>query len=303
MKFFVTGATGYIGSAVSEGLQKAGHQVLGLARSQKSADELAARRIEVQRGELMDKNSLRAAAQRADGVIHAASPSDGTSMEADNTMLDAILPALAGSNKPFLYTSGIWVIGDTGGRVVDEEEPLHAIPLVAWRVACEQRVLAAARDAIRAVVIRPGVVYGRGGGIPASLVQSGKENGEVIFVGDGENHWPMVWLDDIADLYLRALEKAPAGSIFHGAEKDSVTVREIAEAASEAAGVPGKITPWPVEEARKQLGGFADALALDQQISSEKARTVLGWTPKSKGVLEDLRRGSYVAPGASKARA
>jgi nucleoside-diphosphate-sugar epimerase len=303
MKVFVTGATGYIGTAVCEALAKAGHKVIGLARSPEAAEKLSQRGIEPHRGELKDKDSLRAAARKADGVVHAASPSDATSAKMDNNLLDAVLAELKGTNKVFLYTSGIWVIGETGDKIADEYFPLHPTPLVAWRVACEQRVMGSAKDGIRSIVIRPGIVYGRGGGIPATMIRSAKLRGEVQFVGDGENRWPVVHVEDIADLYLRALEKAEPGSLYHGAEKDSVKVRDAAQAASEAAGIPGKVTAWPLEEARKTLGAFADALVLNQRISSEKARKILGWNPRQAGIFEDLRRGSYAIRNASEARA
>jgi nucleoside-diphosphate-sugar epimerase len=303
MKVFVTGATGYIGSAVCEALATAGHKVIGLARSGEAAEKLTSRGIEPHRGELKDKDSLRAAARKADGVIHAASPGDSTNSEADNSVLDAVLPELKGTNKPFVYTSGIWVIGDTGEKIADENFPLHPVPLVAWRVACEQRVLGSAKDGVRAIVIRPGIVYSRGGGIPAMMIHSAKLRGAVQFVGNGENHWPVVHVEEVADLYVLALEKAAAGSLFHAAEKDSVKVREVALAASEGAGIPGKVEAWPLEDARKTLGGFADALALNQRISSEKARKILGWDPRQAGIFEDLRRGSYAIHSANEARA
>jgi len=303
MKIFVTGATGYIGTAVCEALAKAGHKVIGLARSPESADKLSQRGIEPHRGELKDKESLRTATRKPHGVIHAASPSDATSAEMDNSLLDAVLAELKGTKKAFVYTSGIWVIGDTGGKIADENFPLHPTPLVAWRVACEQRVVDSAKDGIRSIVIRPGIVYGRGGGIPATMIRSAKLRGAVQFVGNGENHWPVIHVEDVADLYVGALEKAAAGSLFHAAEKDSVTVRDVAQAASEGAGLPGKVAAWPLEEARKTLGPFADALVLDQQISSERARKILGWKPTQAGILEDLRRGSYAIRSASEARA
>jgi nucleoside-diphosphate-sugar epimerase len=303
MKVFVTGATGYIGSAVCEALAKAGHKIIGLARSEEAAKKLSQRGIETHRGELKDKDSLRAAARKTDGVIHAASPGDATNSEADRSLLDAVLPELKGTNKPFVYTSGIWVIGATGEKVADENFPLDPLPLVAWRVACEQRVLGSAKDGVRAIVIRPGIVYGHGGGIPAMMIGSAKLRGAVQFVGNGENHWPVVNAEDVADLYVRALEKATAGSLLHAAEKDSVQVREVALAASEGAGILGKVEAWQLEDARKTLGGFADALALDQRISSEKARKILSWNPRQAGILEDLRHGSYAARNKSEARA
>lgn len=301
MKIFVTGATGYIGSAVCEALSKGGHKVVGLARSQEAAEKLTRRGIEAHRGELKDKDSLRTGARKADAVIHAASPSDATSAEMDKILLEATLPELQGTEKPFVYTSGIWVIGDTGQKIADEDSPVHPTPLVAWRVACEQLVLDSAKEGIRPVVIRPGIVYGRGGGIPQTMIRSARLRSVVAFVGDGENHWPVVHVEDVADLYVRALQMGAGSAVFHAAEMDSVKVRDVALAASEGAGIPGKVAAWPLEEARKALGGFADALVLDQRICSEKARKILGWNPRPAGIIEDLRRGSYAIHDASEA--
>ena len=206
-----------------------------------------------------------------------------------------MLDATVGAGKPFIYTSGIWVLGETGGRVADESWPVNPVALVAWRLAVEQMVLEAARQNVRSIVIRPAVVYGRGGGIPAELVQSARTAGAVRFVGNGENYWPVIDVDDLADLYVRALERAPAGSVLFAADGSAHRVKEIAEAAGIGAGAGGRTESWPLEEARKTLGSYADALALDQQVSSNKARTLLGWKPRASGILEDLRLGSYLS--------
>jgi nucleoside-diphosphate-sugar epimerase len=300
VKVFVTGATGYIGSSVSAALLKHGHQVIGLARSSESAEKLKNRGIEPFPGDIRDKNSLSTAAREADAMVHAASPNDSTSAEADNAVIDTVCEILQGTDKPFIYTSGIWVIGETGNKVADEDSSLYPIDLVKWRAVCEQRVLAAAKgdSCIRASVLRPGIVYGRGGGIPASFFQSAKERGVVAFVGDGENHWPVVHVDDLADLYVRVLNHDSGGLVFHGISEQAVKVQDIAIAASEGAGIPGKISSWPLEEARKILGPFADALALDQEISSEKTKALLGWEPKAARLTDELRQGSYKAASA-----
>ena len=154
-------------------------------------------------------------------------------------------------------------------------------------------VLENARERVRAIVIRPAIVYGRGGGIPADLVRSARETGAARYVGTGENHWPMVHLDDLADLYLRAIEKAPAGTLLHAADGTSYRVKQIAEAASVGAGAGGRTESWPLEGARKTLGAYADALVLDQQVSAGKARVSLGWSPRAPSVIDDLKSGSY----------
>jgi nucleoside-diphosphate-sugar epimerase len=265
LNVFLTGATGYIGGAIADALLGAGHSVSGLARSDQAARTLTAKGIAPVAGDLNKPESLAKAAGASDGVIHAGTTNDG---RIDQAAVQAMLDALRGSGKPFVYTSGIWVLGDTGGKVADESWPLNPAALVAWRPAMEQLVIAAARTGVRSVVIRPGVVYGRGGGIPADFVKSAR------YVGTGENRWPLVHADDLADLYVRAFLDAPAGSLFHATDGSAYRVREIAQAANANA------QSWPLEDARKTLGAYADALVLDQLVSSEKAKRTLEWQPQ-----------------------
>jgi nucleoside-diphosphate-sugar epimerase len=177
--------------------------------------------------------------------------------------------------------------------VVDETTPPQPADLVAWRQVVERRVLQGAGRGIRTVVIRPAIVYGRGGGIPAGFVESAQKQGAAQYVGSGENRWPFVHVDDLADLYLLALEKAPSGTLLLGVSGPSYPVREVAAAASRGAGAGGKTVAWPLEEARKKLGSYADALVLDQQASGRRAQELLGWRPYRPYVLEDMERGSY----------
>jgi nucleoside-diphosphate-sugar epimerase len=193
-----------------------------------------------------------------------------------------------------VHTSGVWVLGNTGEKVADEESPLDPTPLAAWRPAVEQQVLTAARQGVRSVVIRPAIVYGRGGGLVRMLVQSARERGAARYIGMGENRWPLVHVDDLANLYRLALERAPAGSLFIAASGPAIRLREIAEAASRAAGVGGQAEAWPIEEARREMGPLADALALDQQVTGAKAARVLGWTPRAPSLQEELER-TYTA--------
>jgi nucleoside-diphosphate-sugar epimerase len=294
MKLFLTGATGYIGSAVAQRLQVAGHKVTGLARSDDAAARLQRSGIDPMRGDFSDPRTLAAAAGAADGTISMATTYDPG---IDGPAIAAILNALAGSNKPFLYTSGIWAHGDTAGKVVDEDSPPAPASLVAWRQAVEDQVLQAAKRGIRSVVIRPAIVYGRGGGIPAGFVESARKQGAAQHVGTGKNRWPFVHVDDLADLYLLALEKAPPGTLLLGVSGPSYPVRQVAEAASRGAGAGGKISAWPLEAARQKLGAYADALVLDQQASGKRAEKLLGWRPHRPNVLEDIERGSYAGTG------
>jgi nucleoside-diphosphate-sugar epimerase len=290
MKVFLTGATGYIGSAVAERLRAAGHEVSALARSDAAAAKLAATGIRGVPGDFSDPRSITGAAREADGVISLATTYDPA---IDGPAIDAILEALSGSNKPFIYTSGIWSHGDTGGKVVDETSPPRPAQIVSWRQAVEDRVLQASGRGVRSIVIRPAIVYGRGGGIPAGFVESAHKEGAARYVGTGENRWPFVHVDDLAELYFLALEKAPPGTLLLGVSGPAFRVAEVAAAASRGAGAGGKTAAWPLEQARGKLGPSADALVLDQQASGKKAENLLGWRPFRPSVLEDLEHGSY----------
>ena len=173
--------------------------------------------------------------------------------------------------------------------------PANPIALVAWRPAVEQLTLASAPHNVRAIVIRPGVVYGRGRGIPADFARSARETGAARYVGDGANRWPMIHADDLARLYVLALERGASCALYHAGDDSAYRVKEIAQAASLGAGAGGRTESWPLEEARKQLGAYADALVLDQRISSERAKREMGWSARAASILDDLRSGSYIA--------
>ncbi|WNG14429.1 NAD-dependent epimerase/dehydratase family protein [Cystobacter fuscus] len=288
MKVLVTGATGYIGSAVAGALAKAGHQVKGLARSDDAKRKLESLGIQPVRGDLTDAAGLSSLVQDFEAIVWTAT---SNSEAVDAPAVAAVLDKMAGTGKTFLYTSGVWVHGGTRGGVADEDSPLNAAELVAWRPAVEKRVLAT--QGIRGIIIRPGIVYGRAGGIPGMLGASAREGGAARFVGTGENHWPVVFIDDLADLYVRAVERASAGTTLLAVQGPSFKVKEIAAAASEGAGAGGKTVAWPLEEARTQFGAFADALALDQKFSARRAEQTLGWAPRGPSIIEELRSGSY----------
>jgi nucleoside-diphosphate-sugar epimerase len=293
MEVFLTGATGYIGSAVAEALQKAGHKVTGLARSQEKAKLLGERGVRAALGDLLKPETLAAAARSAEGVIHTANTNDVNAAQADAAVVREMLKALEGTGKPFVYTSGVWVLGSTGEKVADEQTPVNPTPLVAHRPAIEQEVLGAKGRGVRSIVIRPADVYGRGRGLLAMFTQSARETGAARYVGDGQNRWGFVEVADLAQLYVLALEKAPAGSLYNAADGPSYRILELAEAASTGAGAKGKTQAWPLDEARKTLRAFADALVLDQQVSGEKAKRELGWSPRGASVLDELKTGSY----------
>lgn len=292
MDLFVTGATGYIGSAVAARLVADGHRITALARSDAAAQTLRAAGYTPTPGDLVDAGAISRAATAADGVVHLASPNDETSGAADRISVDAVLAALDGTDKPFLYTSGLWLHGSST-TVIDESSPLDPPLVVAWRPAIEADVLAAARTGIRTVSIRPGIVYGQGGGIPAMLAGPAAAAGHVVHIGDGTNRWSPIHVADLAELYLRALDAAPAGRVYLGVSGEIVSVHDVAQAAARGAGVPGAVRSWPLDDARAAMGPFADALVLDQPATSERAATELSWHPAAAGLLVDLEHGSY----------
>jgi len=289
MKVFVTGGTGYIGSAVCLRLKKAGHDVQALVRDKAKGAQLQSAGVKLVEGNLSNPAGYAAAAYGIQAFVHCAQDHGPSSVELDRkTILNAreLLHGRVGAT--FIYTSGIWVLGDTAGTSFDESHPTNPAKLVAWRPAHEQLALEMAKEGIRAVVVRPGIVYGGPrGGIPATLFGAALKHGAPQIVGEGANHWPLVHIDDLAELYVRLVERAPAGSIFHATDASTRTLREIAEAASRAAGKEGKVTALPLEKARSTMGPFADALALDQKVSSEKARSELDWRPRHEDFVAE----------------
>jgi nucleoside-diphosphate-sugar epimerase len=292
MNVFVTGATGYIGGAVAAALVAEGHAVTGLIRPGKDVRALRERGIRPFPGTLDNPRAVAAEAARADALIHTAFDWQHNGAGTDQAFVDAALDALAGSSKPLLYTSGVWVMGNTAPDA-GEQNPLAPPPVVAWRVAVERKLLDAAARGVRGVVIRPAMVYGRGGGVPADFFRSARDTGTAIVAGTGENRWTFVHIDDLARLYLLALGAA-AGSLFIAASGPALRVIDVARAASEAAGAHGSVTNWTVDQAIAALGPIVQGLVLDQQVSGRKAELVLGWKPQAPAVLEEFRR-SYAA--------
>lgn len=292
MRVLVLGATGYIGAVVCERLREEGNEVVALVKPVRERETID----EVRIGDLTAPASLRAAVTPdIDAVVHAATPTGEHAL--DQAAVEALLGPLRGTGRALLYTSGVWVLGPTGDGVADEDSPTDPIALVGYRPRIEQQVIEAAHHGVRGIVIRPGVVHGRGGGIPALLVADAKQQGAGRHVGSGTTHWPMVHVADLADLYVAALTRAGSGVLLHGVAEEAVPVSGLAAAAAQAAGVDGGVREWPMEQARSALGpDFAEALALDQRVSGSRARDVLGWRPWRPDALLDVASGSYVAP-------
>ena len=293
MNVLAIGATGYLGSALCAALKSSGHSVLGSARSDAAANALRKAGLEPAAADISKPESLDEPAQSCDGVVYAVQYDGPDGPQVEAAALQRLVDALAGTGKPLLFTSGVWVYGDTGERAVDEQAVLNPARLVAHRPQLERIVLDGAARGVRSMVVRPGDVYGHGGGLPAMWVKSAKDDGASTFVGTGENHWAVVHVDDLADLYVRMITNGVAGAIFNACDATAFTVREMATVASTGAGRKGAVRSWPLDQARKALGDFADALALDSHVSSNKAREVLGWQCRSTTILDDLRSGSY----------
>jgi nucleoside-diphosphate-sugar epimerase len=295
MRILVTGATGYIGSAVCEALISAGHRVDALVRSEEKAAAVRALGCEPCLGSLEDLDRLRAACSAADAVIHTAGRPDPSAGAVDRAAAGAMLDALAGSGKAFIYTSGVWVLGDTGGRMLGEIARVRPPALVAWRPAVEQLVLEAKERGVASVVLRPGMVFGRKGGAVGAMFRQAREEGAVRVIGDGENHWSSVHIDDLADLYARAAADPPAGELFIVTGGMPQPVKKIAAAVAKACGIEGKVQNVPLDEARKQMGPLADCLAMDCRAGSTKAARFFGWTVRKPSIFDEIFSGSYLA--------
>ena len=295
MELFITGGTGFIGQAVARKAISLGHQVTALVRQDNSAAARALARLGVKLhcGDLREPESFAATAGAADGVVHTASTNDASAGAVDEAATVAMLSHLH-PGATFVYTSGTWVYGNTEGEPATEASALNPTPLVAWRPAVEQRVRAlAASRSIAAVVLRPAMVHGYGGGVFGMLAGMVGQTGSVRIVGDGRNHWPAVHVDDLATAYLSAAERAASGDarvtgqIFNVVTEDAIAVAEIGAAIRASVGAD-RVEPWPLDDARKSLGAFADALALDQTVSGQHARQVLAWDPDGPGLIVDL---------------
>src|SRR3989442_3820304 len=287
MPIIVTGATGYIGFAVAAALRRAGYRVWGLARSEAKARRLTRHEIEPVIGDLADPKTYLEIASECALVVHIAFDYSADGVAKDKTAIDTLLDAGRRGAKPktLVFTSGAWVYGDTGDRMVDETTPPNPTKLVAWRPAHEQMVLQA--PGMRGLVVRPGDVYGGPGGLTGQWFAGPSTGKPPLVVGGGRNRVPMVHGDDLADAYLRGAGRGLAGEIFNVNDRSRFTVLEMATAAARAAGYKADVRPTPLPEARKTLGDFADALALSQHIDARKAARLLGWQPRHDGFLDD----------------
>jgi nucleoside-diphosphate-sugar epimerase len=305
MRVFVTGASGWIGSAVVPGLMSSGHQVIGLARSDASAAALDAAGVEVERGTLDDLDTLRRVASSSDGVIHLAFKHElaftGNFLEAaqaDRLAVEVFGEALAGSDRPLVIASG--TLGVAPGRVAKEtdghlDDPSLAAfgegPL-ARRATAEFVLSLASRDVRSSVMRLPPTNHGDGdNGFVATLVAIAREKGASGFVGDGSNRWPAVHRLDSANLFRLALEEAPAGSTLHAVADEGVRIRDVAEVIGRHLNVP--VVSIAPEDAEAHFTWLAHFIGVDSPASSTFTRELLGWQPKQPSLLDDLDQGHY----------
>jgi len=294
MRIFVTGATGYIGGSVAVALRAAGHEIAGLVRSAQKADGLRAAGIVPVPGDLDDAALLAREAHAANAVVHTADADHRASVE-------AMLGALAGSGKPFVHTSGSSVVGDgawgeSSEKIFKDETPFAPGPGRAARVAVGERVLAASRDGVRAMMILPSLIYGEGRGLHRESIQVPKlaavarKHGVPRHVGRGENRWSNVHLDDLVDLYLRVLAEGTAGASYY-AENGENSMREVCAAIGRALGLGERTAPLTKEESIAEFGeGPATyTYGSNSRVRATRARAGLGWKPRGPALLDAIR--------------
>lgn len=276
-RVFVTGATGYLGSAIVARLVKHGHTVYGLTRDAKHARVLASRGVEPVLGDIAESDGFLHQIKNCDAVIQAATEDGPEQATRDQQALEAIQQAVVdGRVRRVLYTSGVWIQGDTGGQIVDETSPIDPAATVAWRPAHEEVAMDLGTHGAVSVVLRPGMVYGGARGTFGAWFREAHDKGTITYPGGGQ-HWCMVHVDDVASAYLMALEHGEHGARFLICDESHFTVRELATAAAAATGA--RAQAMPAEQVIATMGDVGHALLLDQQATSARARRELGWAP------------------------
>jgi nucleoside-diphosphate-sugar epimerase len=295
MRIFVTGATGFIGSAIVQELITAGHRVVGLVRSDAGAKSLVAAGAEVYRGDLEDLDSLRSGAAHSDAVIHTAFNHDFSkyvaNCEADRQAIEALGDALAGTAKLLIVTSGVGMANSVPG-VLATENDLPASSKLVPRAASEEAAASVAGRGVRVAIVRlPQVHDTVKQGLVTYAIQVAREKGVSAYVGDGHGRWPAAHRLDTGRLYRLALEKADSGDRFHAVAEEGVPLREIADAIGRGLNVPVvSITP---EESTKHFGWLGAFVGRDVPASSAQTRDKLGWNPKGPGLISDLENMRY----------
>ena len=298
MRIFVTGASGWIGSAVVSELLAAGHEVLGLARSDASAKAVAAAGAQVCRGDIGDLDVLHAAAAETDGVVHLAFRHDvaftgdfETAVVSDRAAIEALGETLAGTERPLMIASG--VAGLKPGTLATERDMAEPFPGPGGRILNERVALAFADRGVRSMSVRfAPTVHGNGdNGFLAMVVAADRTAGTAAYIGDGSNRWPAVHRTDAARLVRLGIESAPAGSVLHAVGEQGVALADVAEGIGRGLDLP--VTSITAEQGAAQFGFLAGFLALDMPVSSALTQQLLSWTPSGPGLVADLQQGQY----------
>lgn len=300
MRVFLTGATGFIGSRIVPELLAAGHEVLGLTRSDTGAHSLAAAGAEAHRGDLEDLDSLRVGAERADAVIHTAFDHEFTNFvancEKDRRVIEALGSALKGSDRPLIVTSGTGM-GDAGLGQPATEDVFNANN-VNPRVASELAGNALLEAGLDVRVVRLPQVHDMvKQGLVSPFIVTSREKGIAAYVGDGANRWPAAHVLDVAKLYRLVLDKGDKGARYHAVDEEGIAAREMAEVVGAGLGVP--VVSLSPEQAQEHFGWFAMFAGLDLRASGAWSRKQLGWEPTGPGLIADLHRMDYSRPGAA----
>jgi nucleoside-diphosphate-sugar epimerase len=295
MRVFLTGATGYVGSAVLDAFVRAGHQVTALVRHSSTASDAPSRPgVEAVVGDLSNPASYVASAATCDTLVHTAFESSARGVSVDRVAVEALMDVAAritsaGRRVSVIYTSSASVLGQTRGGPADEATIPEPPAALAWRPAHEAAVLeSGARSGARALIVRPGIVYGGAQGAIGDLLQAAA-NGIIRVIGDGQNRWPSIYDRDLAELYVRLATHPDAEGVFHATDHSDERVDDIVEAIARHARTRPDVRHMPVPEARLKLGPYADAMALDQVVRAPRARAI-GWAPSLHSITGNVAR-------------
>lgn len=278
MRVFVTGASGYVGESVAKAFREKGHTVYGLVRSKESANLLSINEIWPVVGDMNNPESYSKVLNEVEVVVHCAVDTSEKAVELDAKTVDTVLNAFSQSqlSKAFIYTSGVWVYGSSNGKILDEASPVNPLEIVKWRPVQEEKVLKATSPNLRTVIMRPGCVYGKVGGL-TNIFFTSSLNGTVTRIGEGSNRWPMIHVKDLAYAYVAAAEKELSHIILNVTDDSNLSVREMTDAIARATGMPGKINSISSEEALKQFGPLAQGLMIDLHVNNARIKRLLGW--------------------------